>query len=347
MSFADAGLASANKTFNDQGQPVGLFAKNQVAAKDDERDPRLEYEELTHVTRLDSPEGEGETPQHLPPIDGSTDRRRSVVDLRDSLLPATAKELFARAADIMRRSNDMSGVMFMDASYAASVLQDTRPASDGRRCQILGFATEDQSSLKGDILVADMVPRESNLKWVLEQYPQGYVLEQLDVGAEASQLEHGQPSPSLSDSEKILQPNEPILHADKDREQHTARVKALIPGTKSALFLPFWDFERGRWFAGCFCWSTRTERVLDGRLDLPFLKAFGHSIMQEVARLDAMVTSQSKTTFLSSLSHELRTPLHGILGSTHLMRNTRLDSFQVSMVNAVTVCGRTLLETGQ
>jgi signal transduction histidine kinase len=84
---------------------------------------------------------------------------------------------------------------------------------------------------------------------------------------------------------------------------------------------------------------------LDGRLDLPFLKAFGHSIMQEVARLDAVATSQSKTTFLSSLSHELRTPLHGILGSAHLMRNSRLDNFQVSMLNSINVCGRTLLET--
>jgi signal transduction histidine kinase len=130
-----------------------------------------------------------------------------------------------------------------------------------------------------------------------------------------------------------------------DREQHSARVKALIPNIKSALFLPLWDFERGRWFSGCFCWSTRAERVLDGRLDLPFLKAFGHSIMQEVARLDAVATSQSKTTFLSSLSHELRTPLHGILGSAHLMRNSRLDTFQVSMLNSINVCGRTLLET--
>jgi signal transduction histidine kinase len=105
------------------------------------------------------------------------------------------------------------------------------------------------------------------------------------------------------------------------------------------------DFERGRWFAGCFCWSTRAERVLDGQLDLPFLKTFGHSIMQEVARLDAMTTNQAKTTFLSSLSHELRTPLHGILGSVHLMRNSRLDSFQISMINSITICGRTLLET--
>jgi hypothetical protein len=242
MSFADTGSASSIKTSSHQGQPPGVFAKDQAAAKDDGRDPRLENEELTNVTRLDSPQGDGETSQHLPPVDGSTDRRRSVTDLQESLLPATAKELFAQAADIMHRSNDMSGVMFMDASYAASGPHDARPKSNERRCQILGFATEDESSLKGDTLVPDMIPQESNFKWALEQYPQGYVLEQLDDGVETSP-ELGQPSPSLSDSEKSLQPSEPIPHADKDREQHAGRVKALIPGIKSALFLPLWDFE--------------------------------------------------------------------------------------------------------
>jgi signal transduction histidine kinase len=126
-----------------------------------------------------------------------------------------------------------------------------------------------------------------------------------------------------------------------------SRIVAVPPSLELILIVPpsTGDFERGRWFAGCFCWSTRAERALDGQLDLPFLKTFGHSIMQEVARLDAMSTSQAKTTFLSSLSHELRTPLHGILGSVHLMRNSRLDSFQTSMVNSITICGRTLLET--
>lgn len=128
---------------------------------------------------------------------------------------------------------------------------------------------------------------------------------------------------------------------------HISTVKTLIPGIKSALFLPLWDFDRKRWFAGCFCWSKRAERNLSGPLELPFLKTFGHSIMQEVARLDALETDQVKKTLLSSLSHELRSPLHGILGSIQLMRSTSLDSFQSAMVNSITVCGRTLLETVQ
>jgi signal transduction histidine kinase len=177
-----------------------------------------------------------------------------------------------------------------------------------------------------------------------ELYPQGYSLK-CDGPEDSSHSEDNSPNEQFSYFADIVPKDQRLQTVHTDREQHSARVKALIPNVKSAIFLPLWDFERGRWFAGCFCWSTRAERVLDGRLDLPFLKAFGHSIMQEVARLDALATSQSKTTFLSSLSHELRTPLHGILGSAHLMRNSRLDTFQVSMLNSINVCGRTLLET--
>lgn len=82
-------------------------------------------------------------------------------------------------------------------------------------------------------------------------------------------------------------------------------------------------------------------------MELPFLRVFGHSIMREVARLDAVTTDKVKTNFLSSLSHELRSPLHGILGSAQLMRGTSMDDFQASMVNSIAVCGRTLLETVQ
>jgi signal transduction histidine kinase len=272
---------------------------------------------------------------------GSSDRQRTVDDIQNGLVPATTRDLFARAADIMRRSNDMSGVMFMDASYASRVSQGTTPLNTGKRCHVLGFAMEEQSSLSGDALPVGMTPHESNFKWVLDHYPNGYSLG-CDTAEDNAFSDNHLPNLSFPES---LQEGQSLEAVVKDSAQLSARVKVLIPNFKSALFLPLWDFERGRWFAGCFCWSTRTERVLDGRLDLPFLKAFGHSIMQEVARLDAMSTNQAKTTFLSSLSHELRTPLHGVLGSVHLMKNSRLDSFQSTMLNAITICGRTLLET--
>lgn len=240
------------------------------------------------------------------------ERRHSISELQESVVPATTKEIFARAADIMRKSNDMDGVTFIDASVAATGLQGIQAVETGKRCQILGFSTRDGSSLGAKTLPVDMTPLESNFAWVLEQYPQGYSLD----------CEEAQVDAWTDNSNPIATPGNPrgasrpaLRKADKDRFRHVERIQALIPNIKSALFLPLWDYDRGRWFAGVFCWSTRSERILDGRLDLPFLKAFGHSIMQEVARIDAITTEQAKTTFLSSLSHELRTPLHGILGS--------------------------------
>jgi hypothetical protein len=101
------------------------------------------------------------------PSEELPDRRRSVSHLQESLLTETTKELFARAADIMRRSNDMSGVMFMDAMYAATGPQESLPKNAGKHCQILGYATHDHSSLIGNVMPTDMIPLESNLKRVL------------------------------------------------------------------------------------------------------------------------------------------------------------------------------------
>jgi hypothetical protein len=202
----------------------------------------------------------------------------------------------------MLRSNDMDGVTFLDASVAASGPIGSQSIGIGKQCQLLWFATTDLSSLEGDALPSEMTPSEASLRWALEQYPHGYSLDCDDTHETlwTEDIEPDRKAFHTTEGDRQLQE---LQQAVKDKAQHTARIKTLIPGIKSALFLPLWDFDRARWFAGCFCWSTRSERVLDGRLDLPFLKAFGHSIMQEVARLDAMTTNQAKTTFLSSLSH--------------------------------------------
>jgi hypothetical protein len=203
----------------------------------------------------------------------------------------------------MRRSNDMDGVTFLDASVSGTGALGNLPVGTGKQCQLLGFATADLSSLEGDVFPSEMTPSEASLKWTLEQYPHGYSLDCDDANGS---LWNEDTRPISNSSSTTTIPSEQqveLQEAVKDRAQHSARIKDLVPGIKSALFLPLWDFDRARWFAGCFCWSTRSERVLDGRLDLPFLKAFGLSIMQEVARLDSMATEQAKTTFLSSLSH--------------------------------------------
>lgn len=56
-------------------------------------------------------------------------------------------------------------------------------------------------------------------------------------------------------------------------------------------------------------------------------------------------SNRQKTTFVASISHELRSPLHGILGTLEFFKDTKLDSFQISMLNSLHSCGQTLLDT--
>lgn len=109
--------------------------------------------------------------------------------------------------------------------------------------------------------------------------------------------------------------------------------------------MPFWDYERLRWFAGCLCWSNRPQRLLSANVDLSYFKVFSHSVMRELSRLDALALNQAKTTFVASISHELRSPLHGILGTLEFIKDTPLDSFQTSMFNSLNACAQTLLDT--
>jgi signal transduction histidine kinase/CheY-like chemotaxis protein len=76
-----------------------------------------------------------------------------------------------------------------------------------------------------------------------------------------------------------------------------------------------------------------------------YLKAFNNAVMNEVHRLDLILSDAAKSTFLANISHELRTPLHGILGSIEFLHDTAMDDFQSSMVISVETCGKTLLDT--
>ncbi|THW74462.1 hypothetical protein D6D19_04817 [Aureobasidium pullulans] len=79
--------------------------------------------------------------------------------------------------------------------------------------------------------------------------------------------------------------------------------------------------------------------------ELSFLRAFGISIMSEVAKLDSAMADRAKSDLLNSISHELRSPLHGILGSIECLESSSLDTLQRGLVETVDVCGRTLLDT--
>ncbi|KAI4122916.1 MAG: hypothetical protein LQ338_005549 [Usnochroma carphineum] len=87
------------------------------------------------------------------------------------------------------------------------------------------------------------------------------------------------------------------------------------------------------------------RKCFPGESELQFVIAFGNSIMAEISRLASLYESRQKGDFIGSISHELRSPLHGILGSAEFLLETNFDTFQRSLVDTVSSCGRTLLDT--
>ncbi|CAE7193919.1 hypothetical protein PTNB73_08715 [Pyrenophora teres f. teres] len=298
-------------------------------------------------------------------------RHRSIQSLQDSILPNDSKSMFSRAANVMMASSDLDGVLILDASVAAngdprqtngsgteppSESYQSRSSSDegssnntedsshvqssssSKICQLLGVATQghDDTTDYGTML-------ESDLARLFREYPHGKVFTYTSEGLSLSSTEESSSSPSVPEH------LEPPTHSNRKTKVRpksgSAAIQAMFPKARSVAFIPFWDFERSRWFAGCLCWSNDAYRLLSASVDLAYFKIFSNSIMRELSRLDAVASNQAKTTFVASISHELRSPLHGIIGTLEFIKDTALDSFQVSMLNSLHACGTTLLDT--
>lgn len=65
----------------------------------------------------------------------------------------------------------------------------------------------------------------------------------------------------------------------------------------------------------------------------------------QISRLASIYESRQKGDFIGSISHELRSPLHGILASAEFLSETNFDTFQGNLVDTISSCGRTLLDT--
>ncbi|KAB2581087.1 Oxidative stress response two-component system protein SSK1 [Lasiodiplodia theobromae] len=276
----------------------------------------------------------------------------------DDLLSPGTKRMFSRAANIMRESSDLNGVIFFDASVANSSPSAEGPSSpsteesddasahhqvdessgstassyaDSRHptCRILGFADAGRSSRHGAVARKDYLGlTEDSLRRLLKRHPHGKIF----------------------NIERQSTDNIPMKQTRKGRARRSTAVEAIVDvahNARSAAIIPLWDYERQRWFAGCLCWSSKPNRQLSYGSDLLYLRAFGHSIMAELGRIDSIALDKAKTSFIESMSHELRSPLHGILGGVEYLLEMHLDTFQTSIVNSIAMCGRTLLDTVQ
>jgi hypothetical protein len=313
---------------------------------------------------------------------GNHARHQSVNALQESILPAHARSMFARAANVIRASSDLDGVLILDASIAGIASkrrgissartsedelaksdtasqsssheeddngiflgqgENKKSSSSGKACQVLASASSTHSDHGQKSSAKDYrFFAEANLAQLLRTSPKGRIFNVTADGEIESSTDD-----SGSDGIVKALPVNVSKRKPVSRGQNTIAqaVRSLLPDARSTAFVPLWDYERSRWFAGCLCWSNRPERQLSARVDLAYLKVFGHSIMTELSRLDALAADQAKTSFVASISHELRSPLHGILGTLEFLRDTTLDSFQKSMLNSLDACGNTLLDT--
>jgi hypothetical protein len=197
-------------------------------------------------------------------------------------------------------------------------------------CDVLSCALKVPS--KGDVGPNNQpsVP-QGLLHQMLKSFPQGQILSLDEAVGENDYLSNDSTS---------------AFHSRPDLSTHTCAkdLTRCLPGAKSALFIPLWDWNKSRWLSGVLVWTRSSFRAL-GLEELHYFKVFGDSLISEVSRIHWATTERSKFDFISSVSHELRSPLHGILASAELLHASSLSPPQEEMVTMIEKSGLTLLDT--
>lgn len=275
------------------------------------------------------------------------------------------KSLFSRAANIIRESIEVEGVLFLDAERSSyegllsnapetsssrstsshssgdeSILTE-ESASDTRTCRVLGFSTSDSSSINGDeaAKVYGWVP-DTIVSRILRRYARGQIFnfgeDGLVIGP-VSDSEEGDVVPDLKAARRS--------NTSRPRKGDGIFLKSLLDGATSVAVVPLYDPQKEHWFSAGFVWTKSRSRAFTVQDELSWLQAFAAATMAEVARIEVLRENKAKEDVLGSLSHEIRSPLHGILLAVELMHDSVMSGFQKDIVHTVETCGNTLLDT--
>lgn len=286
-------------------------------------------------------------------------------------------ETFSRAANLVRETLEVEGVVFFDANFGfqESLVNHDRSdnessvdgsASEGESnaptgftqpelsqlraensgettlnpCSILGFATSHDSSVNGELLGDTKIAlSESFVGGLLRRYPGGKIF---NFGEDGS-ISSGDTSDGVFKSftargnKKFKKTRKSVMRQD------AMALLNLAPESRSIVLWPVWDSHKSRWYAGALAWTRVPQRVFTLDDELTFCLAFGNSIMAEVHRLGALLAERAKSDLLAGISHELRSPLHGIFGTAELLNDTAMDALQQGFVHTITSCASTLL----
>ena len=292
------------------------------------------------------------------------------------------RSVFSRAASLVRQSlelEDSGGVCFLDASTgftlrkeASAFLADeddggmarngmdplntkrspvgvnknssseNLPKDDGgKRASVLAYSTaENDFGPDGDNdgLKSFRPLPERCLQHLIKYYPRGNIWGFNGVGPSFST--------KIENTSKMVKASEHRRMAESSRRTQEARIlQSHFPHARQLLFIPLWDPIIARWHNGLFCFSTKPRPVMSKEAELSFTLTFGSCIMAEHSRLVSIAADSQKADFIGSISHELRSPLHGVLASAEFLSETASDPFQRSLINTVSSCGKTLLDT--
>lgn len=269
---------------------------------------------------------------------------------------------FRRAANLLRESLDLSdggGVIFMEADN--SPFMDHGSGSDCSMSEasgpatVLSMSTSDEpfshKASSGPASSAASLDR-SFLQLLLRRYPRGKLWSfHRDGLISTSDDDDRQPRDKVLTAVQNRAPSgAPSVDVKKPlgkrrRATENAMLNQYFPGATQIMFVPLWNAVNSQWFAGCFCWTTVETQVFSTAVELSSVLGFGSSIMAEYSRVESLIADQQKGDFIGSISHELRSPLHGILAAAEFLNGTNLNEFQVSLLETVNACGRTLLDT--
>ncbi|ETS85400.1 hypothetical protein PFICI_03425 [Pestalotiopsis fici W106-1] len=324
---------------------------------------------LNSDATIDDKETELVSPISMP------DRDQSPTDNEMDSELALAQHTFSKAANILRESMEIEGVLFLDAAISSfgggvrrgdgrhgssSSSSDDSQNSTSRKdadtpASALAFSNSSDSSIDGTSQLQGRSPiTERLLAKFIKHYPQGHTFN-FD--------ENGTVSSSESASEESAGTARGSLHlahqgtSGRSRSNLPKRggvfkktgaadsVAQLFPGARSVAFIPVWDSHKHRWFAGGFIYTKSASRTFTTEGELSYVAAFSSIIMAEVHRRRAISTDKSKSDLLGSLSHELRSPLHGVVLGAELLQDTELDIFQKDVLNSMESCCRTLVDT--
>jgi signal transduction histidine kinase len=299
-------------------------------------------------------------------------------DMEEMALSTNIKTVFSRAANLIRESIEVEGVMFLDAdsdhfgslvdpspgTKESSSDENTDSKSSSRRnngepdsaslCTCLGFSSSRGSSINDDSVVGrETMMQEPLLEALLRRYPRGKIFSYSD-GQLLSDYSDGIAESWTNDSDHDSTPegshNDQRCLSRKEKRKPTLQRDAdhlikIFPTASNILIMPVWDSDKRRCTAGALVWTNDPRRIFTPENELVYTLAFTNNIMAQIRRLDVEMADKAKTNLFNSITHELRTPLHGILGTADILGDTAMNAMQYGMIHTIESCGRTLLDT--